>query len=441
MANTAGRRSEAVVLFLLTDFNSVDHMAPVAYKLARTGKGIPVLLVSNPLYDIAGDYRLDFLRTEYGLEAERLFATHQDNSLVRWLARRFCHPIPRTGVRRAVYPRVMTQVSRLFYRRTWARRLLDKYSPSALLFERENPRRGLVGALVHEGRRRGIRSYSLPHGLFCYTNELTNETDVEAGALPKSYYRNFFDYAVYQSDLHARVSVKEGLYPEKAVVLGSTRYCEEWASINQCIQPVAEFVPSGDASDRLKVVFMLTQWNYNVHRNATIDTLGRLSKMDSIYLAVKPHPRQGIADLAHFLRDRLPDNVEVSWDIPSPSLIKWCDTVLNIGSSIALEALLQKKTLLQLNYLHSNRTVFQDEGACWNLDSDEELEAALVHLAGGGDVPYGEEEVDRVMRQLVRGGSDDTDVLARYVDFILDSGHDKTSDQELTTTAQSHELT
>lgn len=408
-----------VVVFSLTDFNSVDHMVPVAYKLVATGKGIPLLLFTDAFYDIDGDYRLDFLKRQYGVGAEVVFTFHQPNPVIRWIMAQLCRPLGGTGLRSRLYPKMVRVLSRAFYRGAWARGMLKKYTPGAFMFERSYPGGGLVGALVREGKKREVPSISLPHGLSPYTNELLNEDEVKAGSLAKKYYRNLFDYVVYQSDIHSRRSLKEGLSPDKAVVLGSARFCDEWAAINQSIQVTEEFKPAGNVSDRLKVVFMLTQWNINVHRSATIETLNSLSKMASIYLAVKPHPRQGAADLHDLLEHGPPSNVEVVWDVPSPSLIRWSDVVLNIGSSIALEALQQRKALLQLNYLHSNTTVYEETNSCWNIENPEELVKALEHLARGGALPYGDQEVSKTLSVLVLGGSEDTDVLRRYVDFIL----------------------
>ena len=407
------------VLFFLTDFNSVDHMVPVAYKLAATGRGNPVLLFTNPFYNTQTDYRLNFLKSELGIGADFAFLAQQPNTLVRRTMAALCHPSPGHGARSQLYPKVVKVLSRLFYRQAWAAGLLKKHSPQALIFERAQPAKGLVGALVSQAKRRGIPTLSFPHGLNAYTNELANEDEVKAGTLPKKPFRNHFDHVVYQASFQTERAIKEGLSTDRVAVLGSARFCEEWSSVNRSIQPVTGFQAAGDPAGRLKAVFMLTQWNINVHRRETLATIKRIGEMRSLYLVVKPHPRQGIHDLAELLAAGLPPNVEIAWDTPSPALTEWCDVLLNIGSSIALEALLQKKPLLQLNYLHSNRTVFQDEGACWNLGSDEELVKALEHMAGGGALPYGDAEVGRVMRQLVQGGSDDRDVLGRYVDFIL----------------------
>ena len=50
-------------------------------------------------------------------------------------------------------------------------------------------------------------------------------------------------------------------------------------------------------------------------------------------------------------------------------MIRWSDAVINFGSSIGIEALLQEKTLIYPGYLHSNRTIF-DETAAASLAND-----------------------------------------------------------------------
>ena len=413
--------SKPIVLFFFTDFNSIDHMLPVAYKLASTGRGTAVPLLTNAFYNIDGDYRLDFLKREHGVKTESVFNFHQKNPFVRWFMGRLCRPLGSVGVRAKLYPKLVKVISRLFYRRAWARQVLGKYRPTSIVFERAYADGGLVGALIMEAQKREIPSYSLPHAVLSQVNELLTWTEVELGDLPKMYHMNRFDHVAYESSFHAERAVKEGLSPDRIAVLGSPRYCDEWSSINQRIQPTLRgFQPAGDVTGRLKVVFMMTQWNYNVHRGANLETLTRLSKLDDVYLVVKAHPRWTAADLGEFLERDLPENVEVVWEVPSPALIEWADAVLNIGSSIALEVLIQKKPLFQLKYLHSNTTVCEELGACWLVNDDWELEAALRQLKEGSPLPYGEEQVAKVMSAVVLGDSPgDPDVLGRYVDFIL----------------------
>lgn len=417
--NEAAATGLPLVLFFLMDFNSVDHMAPVAYKLLATGRGRPVLLFTNPFYNIANDYRLNFLQKEYGVGAGPVFTAWQGNLLVRRFMRWFCRPV-QGRVRRWLYPKVLIPIGRIFYRRAWARQLLDKYPASALVFERQYAGGGLVGALITEGHRRGIRSYSLPHAVLSDTNELLTEAEVKLGHVPQRLYMNRYDCAVYDSKFHAQRALGEGVNPERVAVLGSARYAPEWAAVNQRIQPTVKgFQPSGDPTGRLKTVFMLSHWNWNVRRAPTLATLSHLSKLDFIYLVIKPHPRQGPADLKEFLGETLPPHVEIAWATPSPALIQWADAVLNIRSSIALEILLQGKPLIELRYLHANTLIYDELGACWLADSDAELTECLRRIKDGSPAPYGPDQVAKVMEAVVFGDPPAKDVLARYIDLIL----------------------
>ena len=102
------------------------------------------------------------------------------------------------------------------------------------------------------------------------------------------------------------------------------------------------------------------------------------------------------------------------------ALIRWADAVIVLGSSIALEALLQGKPHLDPEYLHDNTTVFEEAGAEWTVHNHQGLVDALKRLSEGQPSPYGEEQVSKVVTQLVLGGSVERDVLGRYVGFILD---------------------
>ena len=52
------------------------------------------------------------------------------------------------------------------------------------------------------------------------------------------------------------------------------------------------------------------------------------------------------------------ENVMVDKLEHSPALVKWADIIISFGSSIAIEALLQKKVIIHPKFLHFNTTIF-----------------------------------------------------------------------------------
>ena len=404
------------VLFFMGHFNDIDHMLPVAYKLWHSRRGRPIILLTEPFYDVSGDYRLRFAMEQCGIPVKVVFDFEPMNHIVGLLARLLGSLNFGAGFFRNRRDFTIRVFSRLFYRKAWASRMLDKYRPAALVFEWAHPS-GIFGSLIRTGHEKGIRSLTLPHGMLIYTNDFVTQEQKELGYADRSY-RNTFDCSVYQSSLHARLAQIEGVRADKIAVLGSTRYCEEWQKLNLKLQP-DRFSPQKGEGCTFRVVFMFHQWSYNTDFEATFRTLRRLAAEEWLHLVLKPHTRE-VEERPPYLMelDRFP-NVEIEGKTGSVELIRWADAVIVAGSSIALEAILQAKPILYPKYHHENTTVFEETGASWQVSSDDELISALKQLAEGGSPPYGDEEISRVKSILVLGGSGDQDVLRRYVDVAL----------------------
>ena len=403
-------------LFFVGHFNDIDHLVPVAYKLSKTNRGRPVIIVTENSYDISGDYRLQFMKRQFEVQVIHAFRFHPLTSVAAWLVRLLNSPLWENFLHRQ-RSFLFRVVRKVFYGKRWARRILERYNPVTLVFEWASPNSGITGAFVAAGHDKGIPSISLPHGMLVYTNALITRDEKRVGRASRDYV-NLFDGAVYQSRLHADRAIEEGVRPDIVAVLGSARYCGEWRRINLEIQP-ERFIPKKGEGCTYRAVFMLPQWPYNADREATIRTLRRLSSEPWLHLVLKPHTRELQTNPPYLKELNSHSNVEIVGKVGSVALIQWADAVIVVGSSIALEVLLQGKTHLDPEYLHENTTIFQEVGAEWTVHSDEELVSALRRLQDGQPTPYSAAQVSQAVTQLVLGGTPDVNVLERYVDYIL----------------------
>ncbi len=145
-----------------------------------------------------------------------------------------------------------------------------------------------------------------------------------------------------------------------------------------------------------------------------LNTFDLLSNFGDIEVMIKPHTRTG-TNSRLFANLKLPD----ASNILTPELCEWAEVVLVIGSSVITEALMQKKPVLYLKYLHANTMLFEECGACWTIHNEAELEYALQSLRKKEmDVPYGDVNVNRFLSEVVYGGRKKRDVLGDYVQFI-----------------------
>jgi len=98
------------------------------------------------------------------------------------------------------------------------------------------------------------------------------------------------------------------------------------------------------------------------------------------------------------------------------SLIRAADVVIDVGSSIGLEVLLQGKTLVNPAYLHEVRTLFDVvDGSCVRPGSTGEVVDYLRRHHEGRPFTATEEGMREVLRRAVYGDRDEPyDIIDTY---------------------------
>ena len=101
--------------------------------------------------------------------------------------------------------------------------------------------------------------------------------------------------------------------------------------------------------------------------------------------------------------------------VDSPSLVRWSDVVINIASSIALEALIQQRPIIYPFYLHRNKTIF-DTPELVNLASgcEEVLSLLINHYKGKKLFLPNKDFLRQFLINEVYGGEESNDVLKTY---------------------------
>jgi hypothetical protein len=383
----------------------------------------------NPQYDIENDYRLKFLK-EQGVTVTSIYdafeqKTHGLHKTMRFLFQWFYAKGNKLSSHRHEKPLLLSRLSQLaasiigrvlyeltrisFYRKSWAHYFLKESEAELLCFDHIFPSRYVVSVLLEAAKEKSIPTLALPHGVYLYTNE-----SYKAGTSSRQRFHKFnrFDYVIVQNQLRKDVLVRSGITREKIVVLGSARFCDEWIAQNRKILP--RRIESNSQSQKLKVVFMVSKPHCRVDIERMLNTFNLLSDFGEIEVMIKPHTRTGT-------NSRLFANLTLlnASNILTPELCEWADVVLVIGSSVITEALMQKKPVLYLKYLHANTMLFEECGACWTIQTEAELEQALQLLRKRSmDLPYRGEDVNRFLSEVVYGGRNKRDVLGDYVQFI-----------------------
>lgn len=423
-------------LFFVRAFNDIDHMTPIVWKMACNKQPVAVYCL-NAEYDIKSDYRLNFLK-ESGVPVDLLY-NHFDQKLgrlhsilrflvlksyaiQRWADRK---PFPPFAAVFKVLRRMAHRAGKELYKLTrnkyydnrWAQNVIQKSGAKALCFDWIRPRQYVVDELLAEAKGLGIPTLSLPHGVWIYTNDFVTIESRPHETFDKL---NRYDHVIVQNQLYKEVMSRTGLKRNKIRVMGSARYCDEWSAQNKKIFPKTIPLRRGTAGN-LNVVFMTTKIRYRIHTERLLQTIELLARLDGVNAVVKPHTRTT-------KEARLYENLPIAnlSDSSSVELCQWADVVLVIGSSIIIEPLLQGKPCLYLKYLHENRTLYEDFGACWTIHDEKQLRHALQVLkADKTDVPYAQSDVDRFLFDIIYGGQQKTDVLKDYEKFIIHSSSDR----------------
>jgi hypothetical protein len=422
-------------LFVLRSYPDIDHIAPMIWKCLE--KGDRTILVFDQPYPYKEDYRIQFLMKYPRCEVLHLLGVESTSPWMR-------------------------MASRIVWNYYTVRSLLKRYQCSACFFEwgegvlphgrlrlLTELRRSLTKAktkkvgttgfqlapflqllssrilrplrmhLIMATRDCSIPIFALPHGISTKLNIDYHPLHLElmhqnGGQLPLED-RNCFTAWVFSAEFHRQLMINHArMDPKIAQTWGSLRFCREWMEILKEICPKAPLPPKQDGQVRL--VFFLPKWGNLVDKQQTIALLKTIAEHQAIQLILKTHPRKGTSELEEeFLTDLLNHpNVSLAGDAHSSALIQDSDIVVDIGSSMAIEALLEAKYLIYPAYLHKNRLVFDAYGGCLIAHSQSDVHLFLDSIVLGVQPRLAETEIEHVLREVVYGGREPFDVPEDY---------------------------
>jgi hypothetical protein len=417
-------------LFLVRHFNDIDHITPIAWKMITDGYPVAVYCM-DPRYDIANDYRLDFLKSK-GAAVDHLHTADARQGdpfykFLHWLMNksfsvqtsyRVCN-LRQADILSIVFEKLVRIAGRLtyklmrkmYYHTGWARSILEQTAAKVVCFDYVMPRSYVVNAFLKAAKEISVPTLSLPHGIQLYTNEATKPKSTDTRRFAKF---NRFDYIIAPNRLRKEILIKSGVSGAKITVLGSARYCSEWLEQNIKIVPKV-LDNKGSSSGRLKVVLMSSKPQCSMDVARMVNTFGILADLDEIEACIKPHTRVG-GSKDIFENIQLPNVSHVL----TAELCEWADVMLVVGSSVITEALMRGKPALYLKYLHANTTLSEEMGACWIIHNEAELKDALLSLhTDKTQVPYEEKNIAKFISEIVHGGAANSDVLDAYEKFIV----------------------
>ena len=425
-------------LFLIHNYNDIDHMVPVIDALMRTRQW-QCAVISYPLatqgsIDFDCDWRFAYVRETHGVSVSRVEDAASGARLAIALFRfrerlqRWCDRTPSIGSfrgrdLRGLLPwflmwRFYEQWLALFLTRVsgLGTRLMSRYQPEIVAVD-WGLSHGVIAPLLYEAMKQGVPIIQLPHGAWTYEGIYSHPSQIDTGKLEK---RTRLPVVVPTAMVIDNVykgmrALVQGAPKNSLRLLGLARFTPQW-------QARLASLPKGSAAqpigDRPRLVWFTT-WLMASNRAAVDKTIAVLEEFsDRIDIVLKVHTRNPAheqADSARCLRPgsriRLVANEEESF-----AMTRWADLVMVTQSSIVYDALLLQKPVIYLKYTHDFKCIWEADRVGDCLTSPSALREKLNALASGRYRPeYDDAAVERFLRFCVCGGQSPNDVLPSYV--------------------------
>ena len=415
-----------MIVFFIRNYNDIDQLCPIIYKIRKDAHRDVVVLCLNPFYDIRDDFRLTFLRDRYHVVVKYVYKAYQPTPTHRIVSNVLSGNRYPPFFSKPVLNKCANLVAGIFenylyywvyerffkdrvYDEKWAVGLLDKYKASILVFDFVKQKDYVVKAVVAAAGKMKIPTVAIPPGIMLFEEKSFPVKSFEKYHLPAH------DYLIVHHEIRKKLTIKIGGPAEKITSLGSARFCREWESVLTKISPT--LLPRRlYETGKLRLLYVDNKpvgekW----HESEVLEMLRVISSMDGVHMVIKPHTRHNRAYLVG-----LENCGEIVSDVHSIELFRWADVVVGMTSSILLEALCQNKILLSPKFVQKNKMLFEDMNACWQVHSLEELvEAVEAIKSKPGYRPYSNKDVERFMTQIVYNCDFKRDVLGEYMDFIL----------------------
>ena len=365
-------------VFVMRGSADIDQMAAVMWQSLEMGQPVAAIIPSE--YKAADDFRLNFLATY-----PRFILRHLPSA--------------------AFAPSGLRKYGRVRWNAVRTQRLLRSVNAGLCVFESgdgvtdivkakgvlSRVRRALFTDFVSQAqlaaKKLGLPTVALPHGHSTKLN-LIRSKHVEKtlennnGKLPFAN-RDSFDAYVFSAGYHRDVLVGNSTMSGRNVeVWGSARFSREWLDVLYRIAPQVQ-LPALNGTQRHRVLFFLPKWHNMVDRGATISLLHALGKLANIQLVISGHVRgddsqlstSEIAEIA-----ALPSVVFAPQGASSVSLIRECNALIDVDSSIAFDAVQLGKLYIRPKYLQDAavRTVYDEFGGALQANTQEEVASALI---------------------------------------------------------------
>ena len=161
---------------------------------------------------------------------------------------------------------------------------------------------------------------------------------------------------------------------------------------------------------------MCPHWSYNVNKEETFKMIEKISHLEDINLYVKPHTRAGSGILSNSEINNFNKNIKYVEDETSYEIISKSDVIISFGTSIVFEAILQNKYVLNPKFLHTNKTIFDNEISIYQPQNINEVIEDIEEIKTNKP-KINEVEYQNIIKRFVYNNSK-KDPMENYVELI-----------------------
>lgn len=336
------------ILFFVNRFNDIDHTAPVVWECSNRGMEVEVRSL-NPFLKIERSERLKYLKRN-GIKVRHLYPA--------WLR------IP--GVKNLTdWNKV---VGKKILGEEWHDQQLENIKPDCVVMDHA-AQNGLYGVrhMRTWARANRVPLIDIPHGIMLYK---VSPPDYDRGfSMLKEHWRTFL---VIPHEWYKADCVKHGMDRDKIRVLGSPRFDAAWRkTLYEEVLPKASPMEPPHKMKRV-VFFEMGADRYHDLKERVKRAVYCIAGLPGLHIKLKPQPRN---NRVHY---EIPAGIEVDARTDSIDLIRWCDVVLCLNSSIMLEPYFQGKPIIYPKYWHEEEMIFEDYDVVETVRNDDELIGAIT---------------------------------------------------------------
>lgn len=217
----------------------------------------------------------------------------------------------------------------------------------------------------------------LPHGTVLCDNQMVLETHLdknETNSNDEIY--DDIDCLFKTSNRDKEIDLSKGMENDKAIVIGSPRYCKEWIKIKSNLKIDGVDVEKNEKY-KIKLLFLVPKKHINIFSEELVRSIDFISKYNEIELILLSYENH-LPKLPTHIQKR--ENIRqylISDKFSSSKLIDWADIVLHAGTGIVFESFVKEKITVLPRYLSCNTFISDKYNAGLNLNNRDELRDLL----------------------------------------------------------------